>query len=352
MIICPTCGAQSPEGAIFCDECGAALQSSIPQPVNQQPPPIYESQPATVVGVPGTQNCPVCGAPSLPGGLFCENCGASLAPEVSQSPASQFNLPPTVAIPGSKSAGSAITAPGSPSTTEPPPLPSHANHSSLTCKNCGAVLEPDSAFCDMCGSAVEIADQTVHQIPPIPPLPNDSDTSNATVVGGHEAPSEYSQPQVDENIAQQHTAVTQVGEFTSPPSYQQSQTPGYHPQPSSSQQKSGFGTPIIKPGRLVIPDTNVTLPLSARKAEIIVGREDPIGNIFPDIDLTNFGGDECGVSRQHARITLQGNQYYITDLQSTNFTYVNEQRLQPNLATPLHDGDEIRFGNLTMLFYH
>jgi len=98
--------------------------------------------------------------------------------------------------------------------------------------------------------------------------------------------------------------------------------------------------------RLIITDGGQVLNLPTDRAEIIVGREDPVSNIFPEIDLTSFGGEAGGVSRQHAKITRSGNQWLITDLNSTNFTRVDGVRLEPYVETPLHDGARVQFGRV------
>ena len=103
--------------------------------------------------------------------------------------------------------------------------------------------------------------------------------------------------------------------------------------------------------RLVIQATQETLHLPYGKAEVIVGRDDPVGNLFPDIDLTDCGGDKAGVSRQHARIFFQGTQAFVEDRNSTNHTYVNGQELVPWQPQPLKSGDEIKFGRLASIFY-
>jgi ABC transport system ATP-binding/permease protein len=51
------------------------------------------------------------------------------------------------------------------------------------------------------------------------------------------------------------------------------------------------------------------------------------------------------VSRQHARVEQRSDGYWLTDLGSTNGTRVNGQRLQPNTALKLKDGDIIRIGD-------
>jgi predicted nucleic acid-binding Zn ribbon protein len=360
MTICPTCGAQSPEGAIFCDECGASLQSRSPQTVSQ--PPVPQIQPAAVA-TPGTRNCPVCGTPTLQGSLFCENCGASLAQETTLPPVADIYLPPTVAIPGAQTPAEAITAPGVPAVPEPSPSPVTIPPSQLTCINCGAILERDSAFCDMCGTPVKAASQTIDQVqltPSPPAMPGSTPDSSAgvepTLVGGYQVQQDFPPPKIDNFGTPQQYGPTQVGEYTPPQSFeqppiQQSQAAGYGVPQSYGQPQAGYGVPVsAPPARFLVPGTNISLPLPRGKVECIVGREDPISNIYPDIDLTDYGGDESGVSRQHARLTLQGSQYYITDMQSTNYTYINKQRLQPNLAKPLRDGDEVQFGRLKLIF--
>jgi hypothetical protein len=101
--------------------------------------------------------------------------------------------------------------------------------------------------------------------------------------------------------------------------------------------------------KLVVEADNATFDLSG-KSEAMIGREDPVSNIYPDVDLTPHGGEEGGVSRLHAKIFLQGGQYMIEDQNSTNFTFVNRQKLQPKTPTPIKDGDEVRLGRVTMKF--
>jgi hypothetical protein len=102
--------------------------------------------------------------------------------------------------------------------------------------------------------------------------------------------------------------------------------------------------------RLVLVNGERELPLPTDKTEIIVGREDPVSHIFPEIDLTPVGGESGGVSRQHARIQHTNDHWTIADLNSTNFTHVDGKRIEPNVAVPLYDGVQIRFGRISMVF--
>jgi len=101
--------------------------------------------------------------------------------------------------------------------------------------------------------------------------------------------------------------------------------------------------------RLLVEADNQEFDLSG-KDNIVIGREDPASNIYPDIDLTPHGGEEGGVSRKHARIFVQNGQYMVEDQDSTNFTFVNRQRLAARTPTPLNDNDEVRLGRVLLRF--
>jgi hypothetical protein len=110
--------------------------------------------------------------------------------------------------------------------------------------------------------------------------------------------------------------------------------------------------PAPAPGpRLVLVNSEQELPLPTDKTEITVGREDPVSDIYPEIDLTPFGGETGGVSRQHARINQANGQWTITDLNSTNYTRVNGARIEPNTPVPIQDGAQIQFGRIATLFH-
>ena len=70
----------------------------------------------------------------------------------------------------------------------------------------------------------------------------------------------------------------------------------------------------------------------------IYGKEHAVGR-GEDCDLQI---PDHSVSRRHVQIDRTERGYSISDLQSTNGTFVNDQ---PAAATPLHDGDYVRIGN-------
>lgn len=104
-------------------------------------------------------------------------------------------------------------------------------------------------------------------------------------------------------------------------------------------------------GRLLIADSQVTLPIPLGKQTIVIGREDPVSGVFPDIDLDPHGGHEGGVGRRHAQLTWKDGQVYIEDLESVNGTAVNRHRLTPRQPQALQSGDEIRLGKMALVYY-
>jgi len=80
-----------------------------------------------------------------------------------------------------------------------------------------------------------------------------------------------------------------------------------------------------------------------RKRTVVLGRGDAVGIRLPD----------AGASREHARVDHEGGSgpgdgtYVITDLGSTNGTFVNSSRVD---SAPLQDGDKIRIGDTILKF--
>jgi adenylate cyclase len=60
--------------------------------------------------------------------------------------------------------------------------------------------------------------------------------------------------------------------------------------------------------------------------------------------------DDPRVSRRHAVVRLVGGSYQVFDLGSGNGTYLNDQRLPPQVAIPLKEGDVIRLGASQLVY--
>jgi pSer/pThr/pTyr-binding forkhead associated (FHA) protein len=104
------------------------------------------------------------------------------------------------------------------------------------------------------------------------------------------------------------------------------------------------------PGRLIIKEQNISLPIPSGSQSVVIGREDPVSGVFPDLDLDPHGGHEAGVGRRHAQLIMQNGQIFIEDLDSVNGTAVNKQRIEARKPHPIQNGDEIRLGKMILTY--
>lgn len=89
-----------------------------------------------------------------------------------------------------------------------------------------------------------------------------------------------------------------------------------------------------------------------RSVAILGRRSDDTPNDITLIDLNRFQGYRLGVSRQHARVTYENGRYFLEDLNSSNGTWLNGNRLQPYQPQALHRGDHVQLGELMMFVYY
>ncbi len=75
----------------------------------------------------------------------------------------------------------------------------------------------------------------------------------------------------------------------------------------------------------------------------VVGRSDPRRGLSVDIDLSRVDTKKRS-SRRHAQILERDGKFYVRDLNSTNGTYVNYQKVPPGRRQPLKHGDVLQFG--------
>jgi len=108
--------------------------------------------------------------------------------------------------------------------------------------------------------------------------------------------------------------------------------------------------------KLVIMGTGELEPSSFRleKNENLLGRRDPMSNIFPEVDLSKYD-PQTKISRRHARIWREGNSFLVEDLGSSNGTTLlpsssDSVRLLPHQPHTLTNGDKIRLGDTTLHF--
>lgn len=275
--------------------------------------------------------CPQCGVDNPANARFCDQCGAALIPVPGRpAGATQPQLP--------------ATQPQLPAA--PPPLqPANAapavpvSSGALTCPQCGAAAIPGEAFCDNCGAPLNAPARSAA---PAPAPPYSS---------GVPAQPSYPPPQPSSFQPTQPAAPA----YTPPPqpAYTPPPQPAYTPPPPPPQ--PAYTPPpaparsLLEPSSLVVAASGATIRLPAA-AQAIVGRGDAVSNYYPDVDLNPHGALDNGVGRRHLRLLVQGGQLLIEDLDSTNGTMLNGQRLAPRQPQPLRDGDQIVVGKLLLRF--
>ncbi len=238
--------------------------------------------------------CPQCKGQLEDGAIFCDNCGAQIANVGTPSPPKGKGGLSCPKCGQPVMAGVAFCencgASLSGAAVPAPARPPTAAPSAI-CPRCGSAIPVGAIFCDNCGGSVSAA--PAQPIAPAERTPSSAQAANQA-------------------------------ESRPPPAY----------------------TP-----RLVVQPTNISLAFPAGKTEVIAGREDPGSHTYPELNLAPYDPDKGGISRHHAKFSLRDNQWQIEDLNSTNFTFLNKQRVQPGQLCPLKNGDEIRLGQVTMRFF-
>jgi len=221
---------------------------------------------------------------------------------------------------------------------------------SITCPNCNTLAPPGAMFCDNCGYDL----RTVGTSAPEPvaptymvPLSDEEEIACPTCNHINIAGSAFC-----ENCGAKLPLVKPTPQPQYPPT-PEPLFPESPPPPAPSLE------PIIEPpsasadsinGRFVVQASNTSIQIPPGKQTVVIGREDPVSGIFPDIDLDPYGGHDAGVGRRHAQLVLQGGQVCIEDLESVNGTVVNKQKLSPRQPQPLKNGDELRIGKMVLIY--
>jgi len=95
---------------------------------------------------------------------------------------------------------------------------------------------------------------------------------------------------------------------------------------------------VIRSG-LKAPPQAVAIELSTGSS--VVGRDEDCDLIIPIPT----------VSGSHAKVELEGETLFVTDLESTNGTFVNNERIEPGSKTQLSPGSNVIFGDSNLAAY-
>lgn len=219
------------------------------------------------------------------------------------------------------------------------------------CPKCKCDIESDSYYCDQCGAELYICPQCKTfgkgkrctqcgtelvraseyaggaatqpaQPAPQPAAPVAAPTPQATTSPQPQPAPPQPAPQAT-SVPQ---PVTPTPQPTAQPAADKTIRPGAPMQPAA---------PQLQPGHIVCyAPQHIRLGLASG---VIIGRRGHYPTVF---------GVYPDVSGNHARLDETAAGWTVTDLGSTNGTYLNGQMLQPNVPYPMHVGDTIRFSTL------
>jgi len=192
-----------------------------------------------------------------------------------------------------------------------------------SCPNCGTTVQADATFCGQCGFNLHPTTATATEPTVVTEVP--SGLPNPTSI----PPTAVSVPQ--------ELVTSKVASSTPPP--QQSQKPDAASSKTQLQQQTA---------QLLHVQTNTLMELPPNLSVIHLGKSND--RIPPDIDMSGLPNSEF-VSRIHADIRVEGDAYYIEDVESSNGTYINNMPLLPGNRHRLRPGDRIALGKGDMVTF-
>lgn len=114
---------------------------------------------------------------------------------------------------------------------------------------------------------------------------------------------------------------------------------------------------IQKPANQGLDIRSIDIPISFSPNLLLYGINTPVCAIYlitkpefsigyaSDCDATLHFSRE--ISRHHALITWKDEKYEITDLESTNHTFLNGKQLTPNIGYTINSGDKVSFASFS-----
>jgi ribosomal protein L40E len=206
------------------------------------------------------------------------------------------------------------------------------------CPTCGASIQLDATFCGQCGQNLKPAEQPSAPVtPPIPEPANLGSGLPPTVIAGSESlpPAIASlEPEVESVVISSPQPDLPI---TVLPTAEVSQ-----PEPAPAGAGSSVATQLqAATHHLLHLQTNKILEIPPHLPVVHLGK--PNETSPPDLDVSGLPCSEV-VSRVHANIRVEGENYYIEDIGSANGTYINHNSLAKGNRHLLRSGDRISLG--------
>ena len=242
--------------------------------------------------------CPECQHENVDGTQFCENCGEELPSATASASAEEM----------------------------------------IKCPDCGAENPSDNLACEACGADLQPGTAPVSSAvitPPVSPTDDPIDTVNQTdPLSSLDMPAGFTPAPANDPL---DLTEDDLKKPTDPPNMDAANSGA--PQPAGD----------LMPGnvKLVVEQgQSVGAQFVLGDAEMLVGREDEDGDIYPDIDLSDQ--DAGYVHRQHARVNFDNGNLSVTHLGGANKTRINNKPIPDNEPSPLKLGDKVAFGKVVL----
>jgi ribosomal protein L40E len=218
----------------------------------------------------------------------------------------------------------------------------------IACPSCGASIQIDATFCGQCGYNLKAATSAPIQL--AAPVSMPAEPSNVGL-----PPTVLTVPVAnlvpDVSISAEATADTIEQDLTIPPIAEPVEQPAIEVAaaslpvttlPSPAVEITPVATQIQASLRQLLHlQTNTNLEIPPHLQVVHIGK--PNDQTPPDIDVSGFPCAEV-VSRIHASIRMEEENYYLEDVGSANGTYINHNILPKGNRHLLRIGDRIGLG--------
>ncbi len=239
------------------------------------------------------------------------------------------------------------------------------------CPTCGASVQLDATFCGQCGQNLTLAEPERPISSPVASTQSTGSGLPPTVLTGREvAPPVVTPPVAHEPAPQLPDPLPPVPELETPAPSTSTVPPTVAAVPVPAPPAPVTVPPVVEtvvPVEPVTPvpaveppiapviatqiqptayrllhlQTNTNLEIPLHLQIVHIGK--PNEQVPPDIDVSGFPSAEV-VSRIHANIRIEGQDYYIEDVGSANGTYINHNVLAKGNRHLLRPGDRIGLG--------
>jgi ribosomal protein L40E len=215
------------------------------------------------------------------------------------------------------------------------------------CPTCGASIQLDATFCGQCGQNLKPAEQP--SPPAITPMPEPANLGSGlppTVIASNQSPPPVVasvEPEVESAVIASPQPDLPITVLPNPEVIQPEPSPA---NASVAAESTQSGSPVVTQLQLATHhllhlQTNKILEIPPDLPVVHLGK--PNETSPPNIDVSGLPCSEV-VSRVHANIRVEGENYYIEDLGSANGTYINHNSLAKGNRHLLRSGDRISLG--------